>query len=151
MFKPLPEPLGTRLRRLIIGAALFSVLSTASAITLWMQGAHGLLRHMDIPLHLLGGFAAAAVFAWILPSILSPEILHALPKPVAMVPILGFTALVTIAWEVFEYFLDHFLGTLLQLSTFDTLKDMMVGLAGGALVAFAWPGRNRWKDSRPPA
>lgn len=142
---PFLEPLGTRLRLLIMGAALFAILSTVSATVLWVQGSHALLRHMDIPLHLLGGFAAAAAFAWLLPFVLSPEILRALPKPVAMVSILGFVALVTIGWEVFECFLDHFLGTRLQLSILDTLKDMMVGLAGGAVVAIAWPGKNSWK------
>lgn len=134
-----------------MGAALLSVSSTASTTVLWLQGSHGLLRHMDIPLHLLGGFAAAAAFVWILPFVVAPETLRAIPKALAMVSILGFTALVTIAWEVLEHFIDHFLGTRLQRSIPDTLKDMLVGLAGAALVALAWPGRKSWKaDSALP-
>ncbi len=137
--------MGTRLRRLIMGAALFSVLSTACTAVLWLQGSHGLLRHMDIPLHLLGGFAAAATFAWVLPFFVAPETLRAIPKALAMVSIMGFVALVTIGWEVLEYCADHFLGTRLQLSIFDTLKDMLIGLAGGTFVALAWPARKSWK------
>ena len=88
---------------------------------------------------------------WILPFVVAPETLRAIPKALAMVSILGFTALVTISWEVLEHFIDHFLGTRLQLSIPDTLKDMLVGLAGTALVALARPGRKSWNaDSTLP-
>jgi len=58
-----------------------------------------------------------------------------IPRWLRCVLVLGFTALVTIAWEFFEYFTDTYLGTELQSTVIETLKDMAVGLAGALPVA----------------
>ena len=141
---PLPQPLEARWRALVTGAAAFAILFTLALIVIRLRGPNFLLLYVDIPLHLLGGFIAAATFVFFLQFTLTAVTIRSLPRPFAVVSVLGFVALVTIAWEGFEYFTDHFGLTQVQLSIFYTLKDMLVGLTGAAFIALAWPTRRSW-------
>jgi hypothetical protein len=101
---PLPQPLEARWRALVIGAAAFASLFVIALIVIRLRGPYFLLFYIDIPLHLLGGFIAAATFVFFLQFILTTTSIRSLSQPFAVISILGFVALVTIAWECFEYF-----------------------------------------------
>ncbi len=133
---PLPPELARKTRLLTIAAgALMKVGLILAAILLW-QGRHEFVVHVDIPLHLYGGCAAALVFLLSVAALHGEDHLWQLRYWLRVVLVLGFTALVTIAWEFFEHFTDTCLGTNFQSTVIETLKDMAVGLLGAAPVAF---------------
>ena len=50
----------------------------------------------------------------------------------------GFTAIVAILWEFFEYFSDYILQANLQASVEDTLGDLLNGLIGSSAFALIY-------------
>jgi xanthine/uracil permease len=127
-----------------MAASSFAIISTCLAAYVRLCGPAFLLDYADIPLHLLGGFIAAAIFVAVIHFFFDFFTLRKLPKFFAMLSIMGFVALVTISWEIFEYFSDRYFGTMVQLSIGDTLKDMIVGLLGALPIALAWPRPSHW-------
>jgi len=102
---------------------------------LWYLDRIDWFSYIDIPLHLIGGLVSSLCFLLFLVVIHGNDGLRRIPRWLRCVLVLGFTALVTIAWEFFEYFTDTYLGTQLQSTVIETLKDMAVGLAGAVPVA----------------
>ena len=56
---------------------------------------------------------------------------------------MGIVALIAVAWELFEYFMDTYVGMNLQhtldTGVTDTMQDMLVALLGGFLSSiFIW-------------
>ena len=96
-------------------------------------------------LDLLGGFIAATLFVIAVHFFFDHAALTSLPKFFAVFSIIGFVALVTIAWEILEFFSDRYLGTSVQLTIADTLKDMVVGLLGATPAALSWPRPSNWE------
>ena len=132
----LPPELAHKTRLLTIVAGAFMTVWLIVAAILWWQGRHELVVHLDIPLHLYGGCSAALVFLLSVVALHGEDHLWQLKYWLRVVVVLGFTALVTIAWEFLEHFTDTWLGTNLQSTVLETLKDMAVGLLGAVPVAF---------------
>jgi len=132
---PIPEPLESRARRLlfIAGCALVPMMG-GFALLRFIERIEWLV-YLDIPLHLSGGLIAALCFLCFVAALHRNEGMRRIPRWLRCMLVLGFTALVTIAWEFFEYFTDTFLGTELQSTVIETLKDMAVGLIGALPVA----------------
>lgn len=91
----------------------------------------------DMIMHFLGG----ATIAW--SAVLTKRFLLAtrrVPKDIPQWFWLWFgwgsVAIAGIAWEVFEFLGDVFLGTHMQPSLVDTMGDLMLDMSGGALLLF---------------
>jgi hypothetical protein len=101
-------------------------------------GFYTLIPNLDVPMHFAGGMAIAAMAIQLLNFFekqkqitFKSHILHAF----LLLAIVGFVASL---WEISEFSADIFLGWSLQYSLFDTMKDMILGLTGGAIVIISW-------------
>jgi hypothetical protein len=112
----------------VIAGGVFMLAAFALGALLWSQERYDVLLYIDIPLHLFGGGAAALVFLLAVVRLHGAAHFAGLRYWLRAVLILGFTALVTIAWEFFEHFTDTHPGTSLQSTVIETLKDLAVGL-----------------------
>lgn len=135
------EPLSRRLKFISIANIIFALVVTGCAYGIRGTAAEYLIDDIDTPMHYLGGFMAAMGIVVVLFMACDAKVLQTMPKLIGVLCILGFVALVALAWEVLEYFSDRYLGTFVQLSIADTLKDMVVGLVGALPVALAWQGK----------
>lgn len=146
---PIPESLESRARWLLFIAGCVLGLLMGG---LWLLGfvkQVDWLIYLDIPLHLIGGLVAALCFLCFVAAIHRNEGMRQIPRWLRCVLVLGFTALVTIAWEFFEYFADTYLGTELQSTVIETLKDMAVGLLGALPVATWLTSERSFVDIEP--
>jgi len=132
---PISESLELRARRLLfIGGGVLGLAMGGLWLLGFVQQVDWLV-YLDIPLHLAGGLVAALCFLCFVAAIHRNEGMRQIPRWLRCLAVLGFTALVTIAWEFFENLTDTYLGTELQSSVIETLKDMAVGLIGALPVA----------------
>ena len=116
------------------------VLVFVAHMILWQGvGAYEAFPPLDTPMHLLGGLAIAFFF-WTAYSICARTGTLGQPNSTA-IAMLTLTSAVasTVLWEFAEYLSDRYLGTNTQKGLEDTLLDMLLGLAGGAIfVGVAW-------------
>jgi|CXWL01.1.fsa_nt_gi hypothetical protein len=97
--------------------------------------------YVDTASHFLGG-AAMAHFLDRLPR-LAPARLGS-PSPfLRRFAVVGGATIVALLWELAELASDLFLGTRIQLSAANTLRDLTLGLAGAICVATLFPERAR--------
>lgn len=127
-------PLAETLRAIARRAAWPPVLVfTVHAIASRAMHAYARWPLLDVPMHLLGGVAIAFFFERALAVLREArELGPADPRlePVLLMALVGTS---TVLWEFSEFFADRLLGTRAQLGLEDTLADMAIGLAGGAL------------------
>ena len=91
---------------------------------------------VDIPMHFMGGWAAA-LFALELKKQVDKSQLHIL---IEFLYVLGFVSIVTLFWEYYEFFSDSIFKTKYQYGLLDTIKDQGIGILGG-ISAFFLVGR----------
>lgn len=84
------------------------------------------LPWLDIPMHIMGGFGIAALFA---------AILNYLGKPVSYIHIFLAYTFAAVIWEIYEYN-QNLVNYSLSSGWLDTLKDYVDGLIGASLVYF---------------
>lgn len=103
---------------------------------------------LDGPMHVCGGLAIAYVIATALTARDRESPHGRLPGVLEHVLIVTGTATAAILWEFAEFGVDRVFGTNLQVSLANTMKDLAMGVLGGALVSAA-----RWvaARSRSPA
>ena len=89
----------------------------------------------DIPMHFLGGVAAAISSFYLLHDFSKRNMLSMQSAPLKILTLLAFTSLAAVSWEFFEFSLDRYVDTAMQPGILDTIKDLAVGLSGGGLVA----------------
>lgn len=96
-------------------------------------GLYGIWPTLDVPMHLLGG----VVTVWSLKRLFAsfPANWRPVINPVWAQYFfwLGLVGLVTIAWEIYEVVLDHFISFPVPMTLIDTLGDMLNGLCGALL------------------
>jgi hypothetical protein len=131
----LPSHLELRARKLllIVCAVIIPVMATFAGFWFWDR--IDWFAYIDIPLHLIGGLVSSLCFLLFIATYFGTRTMRQIPWCLRCLLMLGFTALVTIGWEFFENFTDAFLGTQLQSTIIETLKDMAVGLVGALPVA----------------
>jgi hypothetical protein len=91
------------------------------------------VAHLDSVMHLVGGIVLAMCLYGILGSAIGRGWC---PDPGKIVSALLVVSLVTtgaVGWEFYEWLSDRLFDTHLQPSVTDTVKDLLLGLLGGAL------------------
>ncbi len=90
---------------------------------------------LDIPMHILGG-ASVAWAAWALVYYArSVKKLPRLPFWFGALCAVGITAIVGVVWEFYEFIHDVLTGSLFQLGTADTMKDLADDLLGAFILS----------------
>jgi hypothetical protein len=84
------------------------------------------LPWLDIPMHIMGGFGVAALFA---------AILNYLGQPVSYFHVFLAYTLTAVIWEIYEYKQD-LVDYRIWNGWFDTVKDYVDGLIGASLAYF---------------
>jgi hypothetical protein len=95
-------------------------------------GAYLAYPPLDIPTHFMGGVAIAYFYRTLIAN--SQKLVGSIPLPIQILFALTCTGTTTVLWEFFEYISDFFLHTNMILGLEDTLKDMFLGLLGGAIL-----------------
>lgn len=131
----LPSQLEARARKLLLIVCSVIIPVMAAFAGFWFWDRIEWFSYIDIPLHLIGGLVSSLCFLLFVATYFGSQSMRQIPWCLRGLLVLGFTALVTIGWEFFENFTDTFLGTQLQSTVLETLKDMVVGLAGALPVA----------------
>ncbi|MEK7183610.1 MAG: hypothetical protein AAB776_03180 [Patescibacteria group bacterium] len=130
------------LRRALTSIFLLLVVHGLAILSGWYENN----RWFDIPMHFLGGVVIAllALAIWnlcIQKITFQPELKSGWRFLVYVVGILGFVAIVGIAWEWYEFLFDNLVKALsynlpkTQMSIGDTMVDLLLDIAGG-LTAF---------------
>jgi hypothetical protein len=95
------------------------------------------VTHLDSLMHFCGGIALGLMIS----SLLTWAVRRAwFPWPGQLIEAVLIVALVAsgaVCWEFYEWLSDRYLGTLLQLTLDDTIKDLALGLSGGVVSAAA--------------
>ncbi len=97
----------------------------------------------DMPLHFLGGVAIAFSAYQVLEYFSQLGKYKNEFKPLQILVLLAFTGLAAVGWEFMEYMFDTYAQTHLQSGLLDTIKDLSIGLIGGALSSLTLVLRNR--------
>jgi hypothetical protein len=119
------------------GSALLIVHVIAIAFNLYDK-----VQWIDSPMHFLGGVSVGLMGVGILFLYGEKNPKSSIPLFIKVIFVLGVVALVGIAWEWYEYLLDHVVFTreligLSQPSIADTLLDLFFDLLGGGVVITA--------------
>lgn len=106
---------------------------------------------IDNPLHFFGG-SSIAVCGFLLLKAFPKEqaLLNGFSKIFQAFLYLSMTALAAVLWEVYEFLHDLMYQTNYQVSIYDTMTDLLLGLAGGVFVVLflVWkPSIRRSKNS----
>lgn len=112
---------------------------------LLMSGGYRIYQ-IDIPMHLLGGFAIGLLGLSIHHGVSTKYKTAHTPLWYHYVFVLGFVMLVSVAWEFHEYILDNTINLwynfpLSQPSLGDTMKDFLNDGIGGSIAFFAFKKR----------
>ena len=152
----LPGQLESRARKLLLIVCVVIIPVMAAFAGFWFWGRIEWFSYIDIPLHLIGGLVSSLCFLLFVATYFGTRTMRQIPWSLRCLLVLGFTGLVTIGWEFFENFTDTFLGTRLQSTVIETLKDMAVGLVGALPVATwltsdaSFPARDGEDRQMPP-
>jgi len=109
-------------------------------------GAYLAYPPLDIPTHFLGGVAIAYFYRSAIAN--AQKLVGSIPEPIQIIFAITCTGTTTVLWEFLEYISDTFFHTNMILGLEDTLKDMLLGLLGGTLLAL-WlrAGRSQVPDA----
>ena len=90
------------------------------------------ISHVDSVMHLLGGVALAMLISGLLVQAVANNWCPDIGRLVTLVLVMSLVATGAVWWEVYEWMSDRFLGTHFQAGLNDTMKDLVLGLLGGA-------------------
>lgn len=99
-----------------------------------LSGLYDSIHFLDSVMHFAGGLVAALSFYGMLSLAQDRQHIRIGDTLVFRVLLIGLVAMVTIAWEVFEFLLDAFTGTRWQVSIADTIKDQLLGVLGACVA-----------------
>lgn len=142
------------MRSVVLRALLRGAWAPAGVVALHIFLVHGLdaytrLPPLDRPMHVLGGAAIAYFGAVLLREAEGAGALTLHAGALRALFLLGLTALAAVAWELLERASDQVLGTGFQTGLGDTMRDLLLGLLGGAIFLLAThAGAGRRPDTR---
>jgi hypothetical protein len=90
------------------------------------------ISHVDSAMHLLGGVALAMLVSGFLTQAVGNGWCPDTGRLITLVLVISLVATGAVCWEVYEWVSDRFLGTHFQVDLDDTMKDLVLGLLGGA-------------------
>ena len=90
------------------------------------------ISHVDSAMHLLGGVALAMLVSGLLSQAVGNGWCPDTGRFVTLVLVISLVVTGAVFWEVYEWISDRFLGTHFQVDLDDTMKDLVLGLLGGA-------------------
>ena len=85
-------------------------------------------RWFDIPMHFLGGIWLSFCFLWYYYTYQQPGLRRTVQEVFAIA--LSGTLTVALLWELFEYLVNFYI-ILNAYDVLDTIKDLVIGMAGG--------------------
>jgi hypothetical protein len=88
---------------------------------------------VDIPLHLFGGLAIAFFFSRSFQAVPGDGVRPDRRALLELLLVGSLTATAAVFWEFWEFASDHLLGTAFQSGLNDTMKDLAIGIGGGAV------------------
>ena len=88
---------------------------------------------LDIPMHLLGGFAIAFFIEASIATFMRRGLIPDPGRVTRSVLLFALVVTATVFWEFSEYLSDRYLGTRAQPGLEDTLLDMLLGTVGGLI------------------
>lgn len=131
----------TSFRSITILFTAIAVLHFTAIVRHW----YWTVRWLDIPMHYAGGVLSAMVFYWIFAEVIGALSDAKVPFWVLFMFMLGWVALVGVAWEFSEYLSDTFLLGKVEIieraqqSLCDTMSDLFMDVLGGTSFAvFGW-------------
>ncbi len=83
---------------------------------------------LDTPMHFLGGISIA------LSTFFALQKTAPLPRWTTVLLMITMTALIAVGWEWLEFLLDYYFHSHHQISQFDTMKDLFMGILGAILT-----------------
>ena len=92
---------------------------------------------IDIPLHLLGGFAIAFFVSSAIQVFAERGLIEKPNAFLHLVLVFALACTAAVFWELAEWTADHTIGTTCQIGLDDTILDLLMGVVGGA--AFTIP------------
>lgn len=90
------------------------------------------IAHVDSVMHLLGGVALAMLVSGLLTQAVGNGWCPDTGTLIKLVLVITLVVTGAVFWEVYEWLSDRFLGTHFQVDLDDTMKDLVLGLLGGA-------------------
>lgn len=90
------------------------------------------ISHVDSAMHLLGGVALAMLVSGLLAQAVGNGWCPDTGRFITLVLVISLVVTGAVFWEVYEWMSDRFLGTHFQANLDDTMKDLVLGLLGGA-------------------
>ena len=126
------------IRDLVLRAGWAPTLVFAVHLYLWKRTSLYLsFPFIDIPLHLLGGFAIAYFFSGLLGIGADRKLVDPVRGGIRFLLLVSLTCMAGVIWEFAELGVDRHPLLPLQLGLEDTLGDILVGTVGGALYGAA--------------
>ncbi|HUT39715.1 MAG TPA: hypothetical protein VM011_00100 [Gammaproteobacteria bacterium] len=89
------------------------------------------IPHLDSAMHFIGGIALGIFIFGMMGHAIRRGWCPDPGKMIMLVLIVSLVALGAVCWEIYEWLSDAYLGTHFQLTLDDTVKDLVLGLAGG--------------------
>lgn len=93
------------------------------------------IPHLDSAMHLLGGIALAILISGLLGNAVANGWCPVMGRLLTFILVTSLVATGAVFWEVYEWLSDRYLGTYFQPDLDDTMKDLVLGLLGGASYA----------------
>ncbi len=122
----------------VVKIALFAAMVLIAHICATIFGWYETYWWFDIPMHFLGGVAAAISAQFLLDDYADRKLFQSFSKPLNILILIAFATLAAVAWECMEFALDIYThGPNFQHDLVDTMKDLCMGLIGGGLAAIA--------------
>ena len=90
------------------------------------------ISHVDSVMHLLGGVTLAMLVSGLLTQAVGNAWCPDTGTLIRLVLVISLVVTGAVFWEVYEWLSDRFLGTHFQVDLDDTMKDLVLGLLGGA-------------------
>lgn len=119
----------------LISFFYFPILVFILNLFLVFIGIYNIVYWIDIPMHLLGGFAIAYSGSLILDYLGKRNLIKINNYWIWVLMIISFVALIAVFWEVAEFIFEFFYHVGLQPSIEDTILDLVLGIFGGFLFS----------------
>jgi hypothetical protein len=100
-----------------------------------MRGFYNRISWWDMLLHCISGILIASISLDLLERLTDKKTRQGMKPWFMFIYVLSFAVFVGVVWEIYEFSIDQWFGTRMQLNNFDTMTDLIADSAGGVIVA----------------